>query len=104
MKSGLEKPSSVLVSADITLTVGKLKLIGEKDGGGIRGYGSLLILRDLMNKIGEEEKRLDPRTESSFWPCDFKPTLASAGRYANEVDQRIEVPSSIDQLLKKKKN
>ena len=43
------------------------------DGGGIRGYGSLLILQALMNKIGAEEKRLDPRTESSFYPCMYKP-------------------------------
>src|SRR5271163_2745877 len=43
------------------------------DGGGIRGYGSLLILRALMIKIGAEERRLDPRTESSFYPCMYKP-------------------------------
>ena len=46
------------------------------DGGGIRGYGSLLILKDLMNKIGTEEKRLDRNIESSFSPCIYKPTSA----------------------------
>lgn len=43
------------------------------DGGGIRGYGSLLILQALMNKIGEYEKSLGA-TESSFAPCDYRPT------------------------------
>ncbi len=43
------------------------------EGGGIRGYGSLLILRELMNRIGDEEKRLG-HTESSFAPYDYKPT------------------------------
>lgn len=43
------------------------------DGGGIRGYGSLLILRALMDKIGEEEKGLDPNVKSSFAPYDYKP-------------------------------
>ncbi|KAL8957751.1 MAG: hypothetical protein Q9193_005056 [Seirophora villosa] len=49
------------------------------DGGGIRGYGSLLILQELMNKIGDEEKRHDVldgqpgKTESSFAPGLYKP-------------------------------
>lgn len=51
------------------------------DGGGIRGYGSLLIIQDLMNKIGDEEKRLDEfdevkgKTKSSFAPGAYKPML-----------------------------
>ncbi len=28
-----------------------------------------------MNKIGEEEKRLDKNTESSFYPCMYKPRV-----------------------------
>ncbi|KAL8670970.1 MAG: hypothetical protein Q9168_004518 [Polycauliona sp. 1 TL-2023] len=50
------------------------------DGGGIRGYGSLLILQALMNKIGDEEKRLDALegkatgTTSSFTPWPYRPT------------------------------
>ena len=50
------------------------------DGGGIRGYGSLLILQDLMNKIGDEEKRLDDGdglSESSFAPCLYKPMMST---------------------------
>ena len=31
-----------------------------------------------MNKIGDEEKALDETTESSFSPCDYKPTTANA--------------------------
>jgi hypothetical protein len=33
----------------------------------------LLILQALMNKIGAEEKSLDKNTESSFYPCMYKP-------------------------------
>lgn len=44
------------------------------DGGGIRGYGSLLILRALMNKVAIEERRIDPAIKSSFSPCMYKPT------------------------------
>ncbi|KAM0794634.1 acyl transferase/acyl hydrolase/lysophospholipase [Usnea florida] len=44
------------------------------DGGGIRGYGSLLMLQALMEKIAIEERRIDPTIESSFSPCIYKPT------------------------------
>lgn len=44
------------------------------DGGGIRGYGSLLILRALMEKVGIEERRIDAAIKSSFSPCMYKPT------------------------------
>ncbi|KAH7323806.1 acyl transferase/acyl hydrolase/lysophospholipase [Rhexocercosporidium sp. MPI-PUGE-AT-0058] len=44
------------------------------DGGGIRGYGSLLVMRELMRHIGAEERRLDSRTTSSFYPGIYKPT------------------------------
>lgn len=49
------------------------------DGGGIRGYGSLLIIQELMNKIGDEERRRDElegtkgKTKSSFAPGIYKP-------------------------------
>lgn len=49
---------------------------GALDGGGIRGYGSLLILRDLMSKIGDEERRIDREdgpAHSSFSPFPYKP-------------------------------
>lgn len=44
------------------------------DGGGIRGYGTLLIIKELMNRIGELEKRIDPNTHSSFYPQPYRPT------------------------------
>ncbi len=31
-----------------------------------------------MNKIGDLEKVLDKTTESSFSPCDYKPTMVRA--------------------------
>ncbi|KAL9013546.1 MAG: hypothetical protein Q9173_001758 [Seirophora scorigena] len=60
------------------------------DGGGIRGYGSLLILQELMNKIGDEEKRLDVldgqpgKTESSFAPGLYKPVLSELRRTTSD--------------------
>ena len=61
------------------------------DGGGIRGYGSLLILQALMNKIGEEEKRLNPQIQSSFEPEDYKPTSkkTSVGSDGSEEDKIV---------------
>ncbi len=55
-------------------TAGRTKSDIDPDGGGIRGYGSLLILQDLMNKIGDLEKTLDESTVSSFSPCEYRPT------------------------------
>jgi hypothetical protein len=62
------------------------------DGGGIRGYGSLLILQDLMNKIGDYEKTLDT-TESSFAPCDYRPTTKQpTGSTDSSPTSQFEVP------------
>lgn len=70
------------------------------DGGGIRGYGSLLILQDLMNKVGDLEKRLDEATESSFSPCDYKPTMVKSanvgGGSANSLPSDPSEPSDAD--------
>jgi hypothetical protein len=48
-------------------------LTSHLDNGGIRGYGSLLILKDLMRRVGEFEKKLNSTTESSFYPGIYKP-------------------------------
>ncbi|KAI1159335.1 acyl transferase/acyl hydrolase/lysophospholipase [Nemania serpens] len=40
------------------------------DGGGIRGYWSLLVLRQLMQAIKAEEEIRDREVRSSFHPCD----------------------------------
>ena len=58
----------------------------ETDGGGIRGYGSLLILRALMEKVGIEERRMDPAVKSSFSPGMYKPTkIGFRKRYTENV-------------------
>jgi hypothetical protein len=63
------------------------------DGGGIRGYGSLLILRALMNKIGAEERRLDRNTASSFYPCMYKPRSQELGPQPRRIgDGSAEAP------------
>jgi len=41
------------------------KLILTLDGGGIRGYSSLIILRALMNEIADIEQTLEPHAASS---------------------------------------
>ena len=70
------------------------------DGGGIRGYGSLLILQDLMNKIGNLEKALDKTTESSFSPCDYKSTTVkpanTSGGSTNTLPLDLSEPTAID--------
>lgn len=62
----------------------KLKThLTDLDGGGIRGLGSLLILQELMNKVGDEEKRTgreDGYAESSFSPCPYKPIYPNRTR------------------------
>lgn len=57
------------------------------DGGGIRGYGSLLIIRALMEKVGIEERRIDPVVKSSFSPCLYKPTkIGFSTRFTKDVE------------------
>lgn len=73
-----------------------MKMAGEEwtrqaiisfDGGGIRGYGSLLILRALMEKVGIEERRIDPAIKSSFSPCIYKPTkVGFSTPYTKDVE------------------
>ena len=59
----------------------------DADGGGIRGYGSLLILRALMEKVGIEERRVDSNVKSSFSPYMYKPTKIGFGKpYTENID------------------
>lgn len=73
----------------------KLKTnLTDLDGGGIRGLGSLLILQELMIKVGDEEKRIDREdgyAESSFSPCLFKPTYPKRTLTDSSED---EIPSA----------
>ncbi|KAJ8110835.1 hypothetical protein OPT61_g6416 [Boeremia exigua] len=44
------------------------------DGGGVRGLSSLMVLRDLMQSIAREEKRLGRRSQGDhepLRPCDY---------------------------------
>lgn len=44
------------------------------DGGGVRGLSSLMVLRDLMQNIALEEKRLGRRDQGDhkpLKPCDY---------------------------------
>lgn len=44
------------------------------DGGGVRGLSSLMVLRDLMQSIALEEKRLGRRKQGDhepLRPCDY---------------------------------
>jgi len=59
------------------------------DGGGIRGYGSLLILQALMNKIGEEET-----VESSFAPYDYKSTRPRQDDIQVNNEQSLNSPAT----------
>jgi len=43
------------------------------DGGGVRGYSSLLILRAVMIEIEDTEKQHDPRAFSSVYPLTPRP-------------------------------
>lgn len=49
----------------VTSTPWAKKLILTLDGGGIRGYSSLIILRTLMNEIAEIERTIAPHAASS---------------------------------------
>lgn len=58
----------------IILSLGRCRVMHHQnlltliDGGGIRGFSTLLILKQLMEYIGHEEKRLSPSAQSSAFP------------------------------------
>jgi len=61
-----------------------------EDGGGIRGYWSLLVLQDLMEKVGEQEHKVHSgRAEQcgSFAPHPF-PEGATHGPLTPEEQER----------------
>ncbi|KAH6719339.1 acyl transferase/acyl hydrolase/lysophospholipase [Leptodontidium sp. MPI-SDFR-AT-0119] len=71
------------------------------DGGGIRGYGSLLIMKELMRRVGAEERRLDSMVKSSFGPGIYKPRAGETidGRPGTASSHpRPIVPSSLEGL------
>lgn len=63
-----EVEESVTPSSEIGLhqTNGRDDLILTLDGGGIRGYSSLLVLKQLMNRIADHEKRFQSEHELPY--------------------------------------
>ena len=53
----------------------------------MRGYGSLMILKALMEEIAGEEQRQDSNVKSSFDPCLFKPTKCIVDRKSEDDHQ-----------------
>ncbi|KAK3381359.1 patatin-like phospholipase-domain-containing protein [Podospora didyma] len=51
----------------VTSTPWSKKLILTLDGGGIKGYSSLIILRALMREVARVEKTIDPKATSSAY-------------------------------------
>ncbi|KAF2688273.1 hypothetical protein K458DRAFT_293222 [Lentithecium fluviatile CBS 122367] len=61
------------------------------DGGGIRGYWSLLVLRRLMKAIADEERRQAPLGQEefhSFWPQQF-PEDVTHGPFEREEREEL---------------
>lgn len=48
------------------------KADNSADGGGIRGYSSLLILRELMSRIAALEQKQEPRADCSVAPLEHR--------------------------------
>ena len=72
------------------------------DGGGIRGYSSLLILKALMHEVWLWECRLDKEEQSSRGQhrpartseqCDDQEQAVASAQVLNEVDQEPENPA-----------
>ena len=47
-----------------------------------------------MNKIGDLEKGLDKTTESSFSPCDYKPTMVKAANTSGGIAHSLHSDAS----------
>ncbi|KAK4654608.1 hypothetical protein QC762_408880 [Podospora pseudocomata] len=58
--AGIQSPE-----LNVTSTPWSKKLILTLDGGGIKGYSSLIVLQALMQEIARVEQDLDPRASSS---------------------------------------
>lgn len=62
------------------------KTILSLDGGGVRGLSSLLILRELMEAIGEIERRASPNANSSA----YSPLVDCLGRARSGANSVLE--------------
>ncbi|KAH8897000.1 FabD/lysophospholipase-like protein [Thozetella sp. PMI_491] len=70
--------SSASPDPGITSSPWSKKLILTLDGGGIRGYSSLIILRALMKEIARIEQTTEPLAQSSAATVRVAPELMSA--------------------------
>ena len=66
------------------------------DGGGIRGYSALLIIRQLMRVIGKLESEHSEPAESSFHPLSPAPNIATdnASIGSNTLCDKVKTDSS----------
>jgi hypothetical protein len=79
----------------------------ESDGGGIRGYWSLLVLERLMQHVANAEQKLWQDTASndalpgctSFYPFQF-PDHTSHAPYASDEKSRIAIAGDAAARLK----
>lgn len=65
-------PTSSLVMQSVS-HLPPLRLL-SLDGGGVRGLSALMILKDIMDSISNEEKKLklrDPENDTPLKPCDY---------------------------------
>ena len=49
----------------------------SSDGGGVRGFSTLLIIQELMKLCKNVEQRENPDVDSSYHPIRFQKTQAS---------------------------
>jgi hypothetical protein len=72
LKVQLGKANSFLHSVSkADLSKWRSNLSALVDGGGVRGYSTLLILQELMKICGSLEQRDDPLATSSYHPIPF---------------------------------
>ncbi|KAL9011734.1 MAG: hypothetical protein Q9173_003442 [Seirophora scorigena] len=62
------------------------KYILSLDGGGVRGYSSLLLLKRLMDEIASLEKQMDPHAGTSA----FSPLIDLTSLYSDPMMKKLE--------------
>jgi hypothetical protein len=71
----MEKAVCAILWYDIAPLNSISMILTFSDGGGIRGYSSLLILQALMKEIKKKEEELDQNIESSYHPEACQPCI-----------------------------
>lgn len=76
------------------------KAILSLDGGGIRGYSALLIIRELMRVIKIREKNHElGAADSSYHPSPWNPVYATDTRSSGQSDEDIQSTNESSQWL-----